>query len=238
MTAPMDRREEDVALAGEYALGLLDPAARQAFERRLMAEPALRRMTAEWLEGFATALEDLAPETPSARIESELDERVSALLKRRGGFSLLRFLAGGLVAALLALALLAALTVTSPRVSAHLVAHYQADLRSEDGRLHFTARFDPSSGLMAVTWHQGRAASGRVLQLWLYPRGAAAVPVPLGLLADRADTVLALPPELAARMAGGDVGISGERAGGSQSGFPTNLILRATLLPAGIFTGT
>lgn len=237
MMVSLDQREADVALAGEYALGLLDPAARQDFERRLMAEPGLRRMTAEWLEGFATALDDLTPVTPSARIESELDERVSALIRRRGGFSLARFLAGCLVAALLALALLAAVSVTPPRLSAHVVPQYHAALRSGDGRLDLTARVDPASGRVNVTWHQGRAASGRVLQLWLYPPGAAA-PVPLGLLADRADTELALPPGLAARMVGAEIAVSGERAGGSPTGLPTNLLLRAPILPGDPFTGT
>lgn len=74
----MSAREDDIqALAGEYALGLLDPVAARDVERRADREPELAAAIAEW-RGRLIELDDAAPPVaPSAdlwsRIEGALD---------------------------------------------------------------------------------------------------------------------------------------------------------------------
>ncbi|ARS51986.1 anti-sigma factor [Kushneria konosiri] len=73
--------EDKHVLAGEYVLGTLSHAERQAFEARLTRDPELRRMVIEWEERFFpyTALTD--PQTPSdflwPRIQRSLEARRS-----------------------------------------------------------------------------------------------------------------------------------------------------------------
>ena len=52
---------DDAALAGEYALHLLDPEERRAFERRMAAEPRLRDLVREWDERLAVPADEIHP---------------------------------------------------------------------------------------------------------------------------------------------------------------------------------
>lgn len=67
------------ALAADYAIGMMPPAARQRFERLLLEDPALRWELAQWQESLSS-LTDALPEQPlpdglwrgiSARIEPQ-----------------------------------------------------------------------------------------------------------------------------------------------------------------------
>lgn len=67
---------EDMLLAGEYVLGVLDGAERDAFERRISREPAVRAHVAYWQERFAELDTSVRPaDVPAAlwqRIETSL----------------------------------------------------------------------------------------------------------------------------------------------------------------------
>jgi anti-sigma-K factor RskA len=67
---------EDLLLAGEYVLGVLDGAERDAFERRVSREAALREQVSYWQERFADLDRDVtAKDVPPAlwtRIEAAL----------------------------------------------------------------------------------------------------------------------------------------------------------------------
>ena len=54
MTQTGNHKDDDTVLAGEYALHLLDPNARRAFEARLSREPELRAMLRDWDENLVT----------------------------------------------------------------------------------------------------------------------------------------------------------------------------------------
>lgn len=80
---------EDLLLAGEYVLGVLDGAERDAFERRLSRETALREHVAFWQDRFADLDNGIVPaDVPPAlwaRIEAQLG---SGAIARNAGPSL------------------------------------------------------------------------------------------------------------------------------------------------------
>ena len=67
---------DDDILAGEYALGVLQGEAREAFARRLPDDPGLAASVRFWEEHFAQLAGEIAPVTPPqhvlARIEDSL----------------------------------------------------------------------------------------------------------------------------------------------------------------------
>jgi anti-sigma-K factor RskA len=76
--SPHDQNE-DLLLAGEYVLGVLDGAERDAFERRLPREATLRSYLADWQQRFADLDNGVAPkDVPPAlwaKIEAQLGSR-------------------------------------------------------------------------------------------------------------------------------------------------------------------
>jgi anti-sigma-K factor RskA len=71
-----DHDQDDTALAGEYALHLLDLENRRAFERRLKAEPALRALLRTWEEGLMPLADEFAEITPPAHSKLAIDTRL------------------------------------------------------------------------------------------------------------------------------------------------------------------
>lgn len=72
----MTQDDQLETLAGEYALGLLEGAARDAFEARLTHEPGVARALAAWRQRLAPL--DGPPETvePSAALWSRVRDRI------------------------------------------------------------------------------------------------------------------------------------------------------------------
>jgi anti-sigma-K factor RskA len=218
---PADEHDDDITLAGEYALHLMDAAQRRAFDQRLAAEPALRALVAEWDEQLAPLADEFTPQAPSAALKARIDARLFAPAARPG-WSLWRVLAGSGLAAALAVAVLLMLpqdpapTPFTPSLSAQIAA--------EDQSLVVLASFAPESGILRIDRQAGGAVAGRVLELWLIAEGAAA-PVSLGVLPVEAQTDIALPADLIPAIAGGTLAISDEPVGGSPTGAPTGDVL-------------
>jgi anti-sigma-K factor RskA len=222
MTTDTPDRNEDAALAAEYALGLLSPAETLAFESRMVSDPELRALHARWAEDFA-ALADAIPEvTPPNHVQTALNARLfpekrQSWLRRIG---LIPALFGGLVAALLVVwatnqGILQPDPFTTPR--------YVAEITAIDQSLILQASFDPVDGTLQIDRAKGSARSGRVLELWLIAGDNA--PVSLGVLPDSESVALTVDASLLPAMPGGTLAISDEPPGGSTTGAPTGEVL-------------
>jgi anti-sigma-K factor RskA len=200
------------ALAAEYVLGVLDLPDRQAAEARAKADPAFAARITAWEARLAPLADDIAP-LPAPDLLPQIEARLFPKPARaRRGFSW-RFLAGGLTAAALALALLLAQEppAEGPQLTASLTAETQA--------LQIAARYDVETGTLTLTREGGApAAAGQDYQLWAI--GADGVPASLGLLRDAAVTVEAqgLAPGIV-------LAVSLEPAGGSPLAVPTGPVL-------------
>ncbi|MBS8229136.1 anti-sigma factor [Vannielia litorea] len=211
--------EDDIAVAGEYVLRLLSAEEVATFEARLAAEPALRDLVTDWQEGLATLADEVA-EAPPAALWPRIEAAAFGEAPRRAGISPWRWLAGGLVAALIAVALFFAIPpgpVTPPT--------HQAQIAAEDGSLVVQAALSPEGELHLIR-EQGGARPGRALELWLIAEGAPA-PVSLGVLPEAEDVRIAVPEALRASFTGGTLAISDEPPGGSPTGAPTGDVLAA-----------
>ncbi|MFN3662386.1 anti-sigma factor domain-containing protein [Yoonia sp.] len=220
MTAA-DDHNDDITLAGEYALHLMDAAERRAFEARLDAEPALRALVTEWNAQLIPLADDFAPQTPPASVKA----RVEAVLfpsAPKQSWSLWRVLVGSGFAAALAVVVLVMLPQDD--APAPFTPSLTAQIAAEDASLVVLASYAPETGLLRIDRQAGAAAEGRVLELWLIAEGAD-TPVSLGVLPDDAQTEIMLPDTLAPAISGGTLAISDEPLGGSPIGVPTGDVL-------------
>ena len=224
MTAA-DDHNDDVALAGEYALHLLDAEARRAFEDRLNNEPALRILVSEWDGHFVTLSDQIAPVAPPPLVKSRIDDLLFPKpVKVFAGVSIWRMLMGAGFAMALGIAVLMVLQ-PADRPDA-FAPTFAAELAAADQSLVVLASYAPEVGILRIDRQSGDARPGRVLELWLIAEGATA-PVSLGVLPDQTATDIALPPALIDAIAGGTLAISDEPVGGSTTGAPTGDVLAA-----------
>lgn len=219
---PDDDRADDRALAAEHVLGLLSPPEAAAFEARLVADPALRALTAAWTEdlvALAMAVPDVPP-PPGA--EAALMRRLFPEERRRGWLArlgLLPALLGGGVAALLVL-WVATSGVLGPRGPA-----FQARIAAEDGSFAVAALFDPRSSTLAIERTAGEEAPGRSQELWIIPAGLD--PISIGVVPAGGVGSVPIEPELVPHLAGGQLAVTDEPSGGSPTGGPTGALLAA-----------
>lgn len=209
-------RDDDIALAGEYALGLLEGEDRAAFEARMADDPALAREVAAWQERLASMTDEVDPVEPPARVWHGVQARLDGPRRTRRWL-----LWGGLAAGLAVVGGLA----LRPVLRAPGMA---TEIASADGALRVRVEVAGRGDRMTARILAGGARPGRSLELWVIAEGAAA-PVSAGVLAaDR--TVLVISPELQARLAGATLAISDEPEGGSPTGAPTGPVLGAGVL--------
>ena len=208
--APLSPRDEDDALAAEYVLGVQDLPERAATEARIKRDTGFASMVTGW-EIRLGDLNDAFDEAPAPNLLPQIEARLFPKLapaprKSRFGFG---WLAGGAVAAVLALASIA--TLAPPR------AELVATLATADNRLaysvtHFgdTLQITRVAGVPAVT--------GQVHELWIIAPDAK--PVSLGLLEDKPLIITyPTPPE------GFIFAVSIEPTGGSPIGQPTGPVI-------------
>lgn len=212
-----DGTPSDQILAAEYALGLMGREARAVFEARLVIDSALRTEVALWSEHLAGLGSAVAPVQPPAPLRGQIERRLFGVDVKRGGLSLFRFLAGGVLAASLALAVLVL-------VPAQMTPELLAEITAADRSLRVAAAYDTETAILTLRREEGAAAAGRVHEVWLIAAGADA-PISLGVLPDSGESRVQLPADLAGLLAGATLAISDEPPGGSPTGQPTGAVL-------------
>ncbi len=217
---PEAQKEDDHALAAEYALGLLTPPEARAFEARMNRDPVLRAYYVIWAEDLASLTNGIAPVSPPPAVLKAIETRLFASEKQ--GFlswlGLIPALVGGLIAATLVYFVTSFGLLTTPDEPL-----YVAQIAAEDQSLIVLAAYDAATETLAIERTKGAAAAGRVLQLWLIAGDNP--PVSLGVLPDAATAELTLTAEVIAALDGGTLAISDEPPGGSTTGAPTGAVL-------------
>ncbi len=212
--------EEDLALAGEYALGLLEDDELRAFEARLGAEPRLRDLVARWSEDLAEGLDGVPPVAPPAGAEAALMRRLFPEAPRPGfARRFLPWLLGAATAAAVAFAVLVfGLAVPAP------APELQARMAAEDESLVVLARYDADTGLLEIERTAGAVPEGRDLELWVIKEDRVRS---LGVIPRDAQGVIAVSAELAPDVEGGQLALTDEPLGGSPTGVATGPIVAA-----------
>lgn len=210
-------RDDDRALAAEYALGLLTAEETVAFEDRMARDPSLRAYYAEWCEAFAAMADGPDIEAPAA-IKPALDRRLFG--QRSPGQTLLRWALGAVVGAAAAGAVaFVSLVFVIPALTQTVL---EARLEGEAG-VTLTARYESADGSLTAARLEGAPEDGRDHELWLILPGEA--PVSLGLLDAQGRVIADLSIVPAEALAGATLAVSDEPDGGSTTGAPTGAVL-------------
>lgn len=224
MSEPTDHNDlpEDALLAAEYALGVLDGAARAAASARLTHDRAFALLVAEWEERLTPWAGEIADVAPAPQIWDRIAASLPApAAPRTGLWQSLAFWRGLTMAAgaLAAASLAALIYIGTVAPKEPLVASIEGG-----GHRHFVATIDPRRGQIAVVPAAFAADASRVPELWVIPPDGR--PRSLGLLrADRGVT-LTLPSDLAAFATSNAVlAVSLEPPGGSPTGAPTGPVI-------------
>lgn len=219
MTDTPQSPEEDDALAAEYVLRLLDAETERAFERRLLADTALRERVRMWEAEFAPLAEDVPDVTPPPRVKTGVMAAIAdAPARKPFGFwkwavpSVLAFAAIGF--------LVFGPLLRGPQFDPTL----HVSLASLDGSLQIEAGYSPGNNLFKVLRPEGDPRPGRVLEIWIIGEGSD-TPVSLGVLPEERETLFELDPALVPLIDGGVMAVSDEPPGGSPTGSPTGEIL-------------
>ena len=214
--------DDDIALAGEYVLHLLDVDERQAFDARLVTDPELRALVTEWETHFAAFVEDAPEVVPPASVRQALAKTLFVDPVRPRRLRWRRIFAGVLAAGALTLAAF----VIAPLVRAPLgfIPTHTATLENPERSYVLTARFEAESDTLVIDRLSGEIPEGRVLELW-FIEDAEAAPVSLGILTSQRRTELVIGIDIAPTINDGILAVSDEPVGGSPTGAPTGNVL-------------
>lgn len=163
---------EDLLLAGEYVLGVLDGTERDAFERRLSREAALRAHVADWQQRFTDLDNGVAPkDVPSAlwaKIEAQLGGKqiaqtgpsFSERLWSSLGFWRGASFAGALASLVLAISvgLLAGRATPTPQIVAVMLT--AEGVPGAIAEVHYDGRIN------VIPIHDFDVPKGKTLQVW------------------------------------------------------------------------
>lgn len=208
---PLSPLDQDEALAAEYVLGVLALPDRLAAETRLKNDTAFASRVAAWEQRLSGLNEGYA-EAPAPDMFAQIEARLFPAPPKPERRPLLRWLAGAVTAAAVAIS---AVVLLAPPTSAPVVA----TLGEADAPLRFEARFD-GQALTVLRVAGSAAPEGQVQEVWIIAPDAA--PVSLGLLT--AESLTVPYPEAPA---GWTLAVSLEPAGGSPTGAPTGPVVAA-----------
>jgi anti-sigma-K factor RskA len=215
--------EDDVMLAAEYALGVMQGADRDAFAARIANEPALAAKVRAWDEHFTGFADGIAPVAPPPKLQSKVQERLFGKPEAKPSFwnslNLWRGLAFASVAALVAMS---AYTLR-PAIEQPSGGALMAQVAGETNAVTLAAYYDEAKGELRLNRVAGSAATGRSFELWLIAGQDA--PVSLGVLPPENVTRVLIPERLRAKFKDGVLAISDEPTGGSTTGAPTGTVL-------------
>lgn len=217
--------ELPIAEAGEYVLGLMDDAARRAFEKRLLDDAPLRRHVADWEEHLVAFTEEVEPVKPRPRVWSQINtELFEAHFDQKPwwqSFGLGRAALGTALVAGLAWAVITFDLMPGGDDPAAVVQI--AELAGEGAAYAAAVSLDTEGDVLILTRVSAPAASGRAHELWLLIGDTP--PISLGVLPADAEARLPLAPGIRDALTGGTLAVSDEPTGGSPTGAPTGAVL-------------
>lgn len=215
----------DIATAGEYVLGTLPLAERDAFRRRLLAEPALAQEVMRWEAHFDPIAEEVRPVGPPSQVWSSVEKRLFAPAPSAGQSAspsarLWQWLALGSALTSVALLLMIWLGQPEPQEPGRL---WVSDMVSADSSVRLTALYDETDGEMRVSVAGQPPAEGRDFELWLIQGDGA--PISLGVMPHEGQAAMPIPDELRTLVAHATLAITDEPAGGAPGGVATGAVV-------------
>lgn len=228
----MSLSRDDMALAGEFVLGVLDRAERASVERRIQRDPAFAAAVADWQRHFAGLDATTPGVTPSPELWSRIE--ASRLAQRSGRpatrgepllsglWNSLRLwrpagLAGTLAALVLGFALL--MRISAGPETPQLVAV----LSAPDGRAAAVVNAFANGTVQLIPLDTIPVPDGRVLEVWTLQTREQG-PVSLARM-DKARTIRLDLRGLSPAQVGHLFEITLEPQGGSPTGKPTGPVL-------------
>ncbi len=221
-TRTPSQSEKDNITAAEYALGVLQGPARDAFAKRVANEPTLAAVVRQWDEYFVDFAGEIALEHPPQHIEKALEKRLFPAEQKPSFWNSLG-LWRGLTAASLAAAIAVGTWSIQPIPEVPIGKAMVAQVAGEQGAVKLAAYYNPANGELRLNRVEGAAVAGRSLELWIIAGQDA--PVSLGLLSDVANTRVTVPAALRDKFTKGILAVSDEPQGGSTTGAPTGAVL-------------
>lgn len=223
MTDSTHLPKEDGLLAAEYALGVLQGDAREAFARRMEQDAMLSAAVRQWDEHFVSIAENIASMPPPRSVEATLEKRLftPATQAKPSFWNSLGLWRGLAVASLAAVVALGAwnLRPITDIAGTGLVAQVAGEAKA----VTLVAYYDATKGELRLNRTEGSAVAGRSFELWLIAGSDA--PVSLGLLPADSNGRVLVPVNLRSKLKGGTLAISDEPQGGSTTGAPTGAVL-------------
>lgn len=217
---------DDNALAAEYALHLLSPSERAAFEARMREDAILRDLVVAWDQHFVELSDDFAPVAPPSHVKSSIDRRLFGSQTGKGAAtSVLRWLiGGGAFAAALGVAIFVFMPMLYDPMS--IDPTHRAEITAEDRSLIVTVEFSSNDGVLIVQRLSASPAPGRDHEMWLISEGAT-IPISLGVIPSGQSARIDIPDALRDRLNNALLAVSDEPKGGSPTGQPTGAVLAA-----------
>lgn len=220
MADPLLPEEEDVVLAAELALGLLDGAELAAARRRQLADPAFAASVERWALDFAPMAQEVAEAGPTPGLWDRIAARLPGADDRRLVLAVRRWRALAVAASAAAAALLVILLlrpIPTPVVLRPEPA-VVAQITGSEGAI-FQARYDGAQGMLHVRT-EAMPATRLAPELWVIPAGGK--PVSLGLVANRGGRDVAVAPAHRALLAeGATLAITMEEPAGAPHAGPS-----------------
>lgn len=215
--------EDDIALAGEYVLGTLPLADREAAALRIRREADFALEVARWEARLDPMADEVRPVAPPARVWGGVEARLFG--GKRLGAGLWGWFAG---ASALAAAVLAAVLWFGQPLPPARGPLWVSDMVSEDGAVRLAALYDERNGEMRVSMGGAAPAAGRDFELWLIQGDAA--PISLGVMPREGQAAMPIPEPLRALVANATLAITDEPIGGSPRGVATGPLVAAAQL--------
>lgn len=213
----------DIATAGEYVLGTLPLAERQAFRRRLLAEPALAAEVIRWETHFDPLADEVRPVSPPAHLWADIEKRLFATSDRATPSPPARLWQWLALGSAFASAVLLAMLFLDEPGDPGADRLWVSDMVSADSSVRLTALYDESDGEMRVSVVGVPPAEGRDFELWLIQGERA--PISLGVMPHEGQARMPIPEELRELVANATLAITDEPAGGAPGGVATGPVV-------------
>lgn len=215
--------ETDIALAGEYVLGLLDPSDRASVEARIATDAIFATEVEAWRDRLASMAVGVEA-APPGHIWSAVEKALPATTGQDRNGNRLRLWQGLTALSATAAAIMAIMLWQQPMPpTTPAAAPMVAALDSENGAASIAASYDSSTGeliLMPVELDTGTLYP----ELWIIPADGQARS--LGMMAVNRPTRVTVAPEMRPHMSRGSLlVVTPEAEGGARDGKATGPVI-------------